>query len=575
MTREELMHYAPLPEKIHQRMMQTAYHVEEEIVVKKKISLALVLALVLILAVCTAVAAVLLSSQQFVEQELVPRVEDGGSKKWTPEELSEIIRLADEYGVALSDEWREVLLGGQSEYPDTVIKILVRDEMGEPMDWTLEEAAWYSAMMVAIGQLDTQINVLPGEGEINRETALALVADYVKQMYDPNVDVLDATQYHCAVTYSEPVVEGVVQPRRWDIHFERLDPSLFNYTFTMTPQGEITEAVATPGARVQGRVPTSLELTDFYRDEYGFPWTYTQAIWAAMREDMVFTAQAHGERGLLLLGLLRQQYGTPDAASISEEAAVEAARKILIESGTATEQDLRESTPTSLYLLHGETPTWKILFVANKPPEGYSYYLRHAEVNAYTGEAKNPVLQDRVKMRWFDPYVLSDVWAEIDAEFPGIRDPETMPTIPDVLARYEAEFGSHYAYTQTDWMALQKDVKIAYTGHGHSGRDSIMILAQQCGTPDEAAISEAAAIEAANAPGDATALYLLHGETAVWKVSFPDAADGDRLYPAEVNAHTGEVSHREPFDEANTPWYELYMLRAVIEEADFMRSDNG
>jgi hypothetical protein len=574
MTRDELMHYAPLPEKVHQRMMQTAYYVEEEPIVKKKISLALVLVLVIVLAVCTAVAAVLLSSQQFVEQELVPRVEDGGSKKWTPEEISQIIRLADEYGVALSDEWRETLLGGQSEYPDTVIKILVRDEMGEPMDWTLEEAAWYSAMMVAIGQLDTQVNVLPAEGEISQETALALVADYVKDNYGQEIDILNETQYRRSVTYAQPVDAGVVQPRRWNIFFERLDPALYEFIFTLTPQGEITEAFATPGIRMPGIVPKVSAILQYYRDQYGSIHDFTQEIWVAIQKEVALSVKKYGPQGWLSLMLTHHQYGTPDTASLFKEEASEAARQGLIAAGLATEEVFREnSTPNALYFIHGDTPIWKVIFRDTDAEEGRTHSMLYAEVNAYTGEFRHPDRFGPGIMHVTVPYFLADVIAE----YPSNLDFNTLPTAAEVIQRYQAERGSQYIYTQEEWAALRKEVEIGIAAHGQSGRDSIMIYAQQCGTPDEAAISKEDAIQAANAPGDAAALYLLHGETAAWKVIFTetDAAGAPRLCTAEVNAHTGAVSHRAPFDEVNTPWYEMYMLRAVVEEMDFIRSDNG
>ncbi|MDR0896231.1 MAG: PepSY domain-containing protein [Oscillospiraceae bacterium] len=579
MTREELMHYAPLPEKIHERMMQTAYQVEEDMIVKKKISLALALALTLVLVAAIAVAAALLSGQQFVEQELVPRVEETDSNQWTKAELDEILRIAEEYGVTISPEWMAAIEDSDGEYKEEIIRAFLKEDWGfYPGTWRVEDQAWYNALLVSLGLSEVQSAVLPAEGEISAEEALAIAVERARTMQEESVNVLDETKYRRYMTFSQPVDAGVVQPRRWNIWFEALDPTLYEYNITITPQGEISEVIVTPGARMPGRVPTVSELIDLYRDEYGNPWTYTHEIWAAFHDDVVRAAARYGEVGRITLGFLRQQYGTPDALSISKEEAIEAARKILIESGVATEEGLRDnSTPNALYLLYKGKATWKIIFVDIKPPEGHSYYLCHAEVDAYTGEAKNPVRQDRVTMRWIDPYILTDVWADIYAEFPGIRDTSTMPTIPDVLARYEAEFGSHHAYTQADWMALQKDVKIAYTGHGSSGRDSRMILAQQCGTPDETAISEADAIEAAGAPGDANALYLLHGETAVWKVIFTeiDAEGISRLYTAEVNAHTGEVSHRAPFDKENTPWYELYMLRDVVEEVDYQLSDNG
>ena len=75
---------------------------------KKTAFYGMFLAALLLLLAATAVAAAYLSAQQFVQQEVLPLAQendaDGYEEKFSNQELAEIVRLARENGIALSDE---------------------------------------------------------------------------------------------------------------------------------------------------------------------------------------------------------------------------------------------------------------------------------------------------------------------------------------------------------------------------------------------------------------------------------------------------------------------------------------
>ncbi|MDR0897127.1 MAG: PepSY domain-containing protein [Oscillospiraceae bacterium] len=418
MTREELMHYAPLPEKVHERMMQTAYQVEEETIVKKKMSLALVLALTLVLVAAIAVAAALLSGQQFVEQELVPRVEETDSNQWTKAELDEILRIAEEYGVTLSPEWMAAIEDSDGEYKEAIIRAFLMEDWGvQPGTWRIEDQAWYDELLVSLGLSPVQTSVVPGEGEISEEEVLALAVELSKDMHGQDVDILDETKYRRFVAYQQFEEDGEMQPRRWNIWFDALDQTLYSFYFTFSSQGVMEEARSVAGLRNPGEAATAKTIMSYYQREYGLIREYTQEVWVALQKDLERSVAEHGHQGMLTNMLLQQQYGTPDEASISKEAAIEAARKALIETGVATEAVfLTNNTPGALYLMNGEARVWKVQFVDTDEEDRMTHGMMYAEVDAYTGEVTHAERFTRETPSAYAPYVLSDIIEQIQRE---------------------------------------------------------------------------------------------------------------------------------------------------------------
>ena len=101
------------------------------IVVKKKMSVGLVLTLILILLSATAVAAVLLTAMEVIEQEAVPMAQenDGGVRPQTVysnEELYAILATAAENGLTLSDDSSvmRALRNGEGYYEEETIMAL-------------------------------------------------------------------------------------------------------------------------------------------------------------------------------------------------------------------------------------------------------------------------------------------------------------------------------------------------------------------------------------------------------------------------------------------------------------------
>ena len=70
---------------------------------KKRISVGFVLAVVFTLLAASALAAVLLGGRDFVEQIMAPKAVENPSQNFTKEEIAEILKIAEENNLTLSD----------------------------------------------------------------------------------------------------------------------------------------------------------------------------------------------------------------------------------------------------------------------------------------------------------------------------------------------------------------------------------------------------------------------------------------------------------------------------------------
>ncbi len=186
---------------------------ERENVVKKKAGFALVLAAALLLALAATALAAFAVSQGFFADVARIQLEGGYYDGWTLEEKEQVVRLMKENGI-LTDarEWdaamserdaqrREAALDslfaaryGVNGRTDVigVDSILIR-EKGPLETWSMEDKAWYSAMLEDIGLLgrDAEVYMLPDEDAISVQEAERIAREAVISAYGLNEDALD------------------------------------------------------------------------------------------------------------------------------------------------------------------------------------------------------------------------------------------------------------------------------------------------------------------------------------------------------------------------------------------------
>lgn len=185
-----------------QRVIREAKR-KEPVTVKRKMSFGLVLAIVLMLLTTTAVAAVLLSGMELIEQEAVPLAQSNDSttrplEEYSPEELNALILTAAENGIILDDDTSimRAFRSGEGYSEEETIMAICREAFGGLFyDWTVEQKHWFQEMMIAIGWATENTYDLPGEEDMPSEEARALAVKLLRENYGADIPLDDPTMY--------------------------------------------------------------------------------------------------------------------------------------------------------------------------------------------------------------------------------------------------------------------------------------------------------------------------------------------------------------------------------------------
>lgn len=378
-----------------------------EVVVRKKISLGLVLALALILVAIVAVAATLLSGKEFVEQVMVPKVVESESSEWTQGDLQTLLRIANENSIVLPDNIKQMLEQSNGESKEEIMRIFAKTELGFfPATWNIEDQAWYDKLLVDCGLADVQTRFVPEGDEIPFERALEVVLAHINNTYGYG---LELSRYRCFVEYRQFIDENEV-PRKWYMTFEALSPSLDSYDLIVSPAGDIEESILRRGIRSMQGVGNTEAVFDYYHEEYGLHYEWSQSVWESFQKDLARAVETYGHSGRNTIIFLKQVYGTPDANAITVEKAIDYAGNAIISDTNLSREDfLREYTARALYFISGEKPIWKVNFTIELDDGPYRFMMRYAEVNAYTGEVMNIGFYDPEKGSYlFEAFVEHD-----------------------------------------------------------------------------------------------------------------------------------------------------------------------
>jgi hypothetical protein len=415
--------FAPIPEDCYQAMMTTAYGVKEEPIVKKKISFVMVVVLVLILAAGVALA--LASWQDTAKQIVVTEQESGYYENWPVEKKAALVKALVEQGYTEKTEAVEKLLSNKlsdteaGAAADEALKAFTGREVSEisfmeimqatwgPFEqWTKEEQAWYSQLMVDMGLQgeDHTLYVLPS-GPVDEAKAIAIARREIAQGYGVSESVLDAY----TVTTSFQVPEFVLDNQSWwyvELNAKDDIPEterLFNtfWVFVHPETGELYESVESllesktayeEQADKRRNDPLTKKLVEFC-DAHG---TYLQgisldakALWSKTIAEEVLKryAQEPDFFSVKDAAFSSFTYGLPDEKSLSQADALELAKKALVDPLGRKEEELRFflHKPDVYYdITNTDKPLWKFFF--HMPSQYDSDEAFGAEVLAYYGE---------------------------------------------------------------------------------------------------------------------------------------------------------------------------------------------
>ena len=221
-----------------QRVLRQATR-KEPVIVKRKMPVSFALALILVLLTATAVAAVLLTGRELVEQEAVPLAQQNDSgvrpeMDYTYEELQAIILVAQENGITLDDDDKimRALRRGEGYSEEETIMALCREAFGGLFyEWTTEEKHWFEEMMIDIGWATENPYPLPGEGELTCVEARELSVRLLRETYGADLPLDDRSLYRVEEWYYP---EGDDQSgRHWSFIYRPrfLDGSVYYVNF--------------------------------------------------------------------------------------------------------------------------------------------------------------------------------------------------------------------------------------------------------------------------------------------------------------------------------------------------------
>ena len=313
--------------------------IKGEKVVNKKVSLALVFVLILLLTGTVAVAAVLLSGKDFVDQFLGPMSQQTENAQWTDEELDQILSLAEDNGVEITEAIRATLKSSDPVYKEELLRLFMKIDLGfSPATWPLEEQAWYNELLVQYGLAEKQTRFLPAEGEISQEEALNIARKYILDKW--NVDVLQGEYtFYQQYMLSEDDETGAVT-KIWDIEYESEDGTF--YVVCLQPDGAVIEdefntyihsPEANPG-KVDSIVPDDIwDLAECMQDDS----FYTVETLAHFRSDygsLIEAADNSKDASVVVMRLLLEiPYAEPKVKEITPDRAFALAKNAAVAEG--------------------------------------------------------------------------------------------------------------------------------------------------------------------------------------------------------------------------------------------------
>jgi len=419
--------FTPIPRNCYHAMMQAAHSVQEEPVVKKKLSVILVFAIVTILLAGVALAAVTL--QGTGKEILQTEQTEGYYENWSAEtkaslvkELAELecIDITPDVQRLIADEVTDT--GEMSRIADEAMTaftgvdaseisflIIMQAAWGPFDDWSAEEQAWYSDLQVELGLHRDGITlfVLP-TGTVDEDTAVALARAAIAKGYGVDESVLDA--YELSTSFQVPeFAESGSEKAYWYVGYEKpldmpSEEALFSgfEVFIDPDTGEFYETVDEIIAQRNQQqayldaINSNPLIIDIIAFREANQLKMMPTTWSL--ETFADFSELFHERGLeqlaenpelfssFLPGVLTHAYGLPDDRAISQaEAQAIAEDAIVTQIGRkADEVVFFTHDMTVMYdITDPETPLWKFYFEMPSMYDSDTDYA--AEVEAYYG----------------------------------------------------------------------------------------------------------------------------------------------------------------------------------------------
>ena len=340
--------------------------------VKKKLSVAFVLTIILVLLAAGALAA-LLSSKEFVNQIMAPLAVKDSSQKWTSEQTDEIIRLAEENGLTITDEIRKHLDGVDGTYKEELMRAFAKIDLGfYPASWSIEDQAWYDELLVKCGLKDERTRFMPAGNEISETQAVEAAIAYTNAQFRPNVNLTDESLYTRYAQYMLSEDSAGMSCKIWDIEYEAKDASNPSYYIIVSSDGIVNTQESylkkQTGMSLSDKIPpaaaTSLEQLRTLIEQDDFFTVENLASFSSTHGEMIKAAgDTLPSQYRILRALCGIPYGRPSSADISQEKALEVAKKeALGPAGWSEEWWSRCKYTVSYRVYDPQKPEWRVCY---------------------------------------------------------------------------------------------------------------------------------------------------------------------------------------------------------------------
>ena len=468
----------------------------EDKIVKKRISAGFVLACVLILLAAGALAAALLGGKDFVDQIMAPKAAETASDSFTKEEIEEILRIAAENNLTLSDEdmYRLNHLDESGYYKEELMRRFVKTEYGfYPAAWPIEVQHWYEEMLEACGLDDGEIvNVLPEGDECTQEQILKIAQDFIHEKYDPDVDLDDPEKYQRFMTYRESRLGENLTFRQWNLDYEAQDLYGTDYSLVLDSAGNIKNEYSVEGIlgasyRTRGQYMMD-RFVRVYGDQFGFI-NWDSEILLKYQEAMRRRWDAEDDPLNFLISetpILDMTYILPDETMLSKEAAIEKAKEAC---GEQEYEILYSHSQVAVCMESEGKPVWKVTL---KIKGGYVY----AQLDAKTGEVLAMDTDQTGPYDEWRKYVTEEYWQAAKLQ-PAYYHEEPIQKNPTVGWRLPSFWGNTDVAPAWYWERLNA------TGYSEETEDELYLgWVEQYGYDTHFWPLEAQAIEILTQLGD-------------------------------------------------------------------------
>ncbi|MBQ3484883.1 MAG: hypothetical protein IJA77_05205 [Clostridia bacterium] len=408
-----------------QRVMNRIHEQHRGRTVSKR-TVALLLAAGLLLLSATAVAAVLLSGREVVDEFAVPMASDTPGDTYTVAQTLELVALAEENGIVLSENARDsidkMLAVGEGYYKEELIMAIAKAEFGEnPSAWTLEQQNWFDDVCVAIGFIPEKVKHIPNKGEDASAWAIAIADAYIREHYGDTSDLHDPEVYEqTGVQYINGDVDGEYPGMYYSVDYfpKNGAPAALTaceYWVYLNDAGEILGSSSHPGA-VAGALPS--QINSAYRSAYGDDeGDWSQEVLRAYREAIILAREDYDTKRTVLWFTLSSYPDIAPGAISKDEAAALAVEAI--GNGQAVYQN-------AVYIGDEPNPVWKVRLYDTDPDQEDNIVGYAVEVDSITGEIK--------RIRTYDPYdgagYFRNMVLEKDKEEADILFQEYVNTMP-------------------------------------------------------------------------------------------------------------------------------------------------